>query len=532
MLKTFSLADLFDIAAQAVPDKLAIVYGQDRVTYHVMANRINKIAAWFQSQGVTRGDTVGLQLYNSTAYMECYLAACKLGAIPFNINYRYLEDELDYLYKDSKAKVIVFSDVLSERVEKVLLKNPQISLAVIDGQKGLSNRPTMEEIRANDLTFVPVQLQDEDISLLYTGGTTGMPKGVMWEHKALFYGAFAGGAMFFKDGPISKPEELGERILKVQSGPYMAIAPLMHGAAFWASLISLLSGITLVLNDQKEFNPKHILDLIDQEKVAMLNVVGDAMAAPLLDELNANPGHWKLPNLYYFGNGGAVLSQRLKDGILKHLPAGAVTGDGMGSSEAGVIGAGAKPKDGEGFMTMPPNPLLKVIVDGVREAEVGELGILAKTGSIPLGYWGDEKKTATTFVQFNGQRYVLLGDTAKRSADGSITILGRDSLCINTGGEKVFVEEVEQVVRACDGVKDVNVVGIPDERWGNKVVALVSKKPGFDVTPEQIIETARKQLSGYKVPKNILFTDEIVRGANGKADYRWAKNLVIEMLAK
>lgn len=530
MIKTFSLSDLFDIAAEAVPDRLAIVYGQDRVTYRAMAQRIEKIAAWFQSKGIARGDTVGLQLYNSTAYMECYLAACKLGAIPFNINYRYLEDELDYLYKDSKAKVIICSDVLIDRVEKVLLKNPTIQLVVIDGERGSSSRPTMADIVALDLPYSPVQSRDEDISLLYTGGTTGMPKGVMWEHKALFYGAFAGGAMFFKDGPISKPEELGERILKVQSGPYMAIAPLMHGAAFWASLISLLSGITLVLNDQKEFNAQHILDLIERENVGMLNVVGDAMAAPLLDELNAHPGRWKLPSLYYFGNGGAVLSQRVKDGILRHLPTGAVTGDGMGSSEAGVIGIGAKPKSGEGFMSLAPNPQLKVIVDGTREAEVGELGILSKTGAIPLGYWGDEKKTNATFVQFAGQRYVLLGDTAKREEDGSITILGRDSLCINTGGEKVFVEEVEQIIRSCEGVKDVNVVGIPDERWGNKVVALVSRKPGATVSPEQIIESARKQLSGYKVPKNVLFADEIIRGANGKADYRWAKNLVTQQL--
>jgi fatty-acyl-CoA synthase len=318
---------------------------------------------------------------------------------------------------------------------------------------------------------------DEDQSVLYTGGTTGKPKGVVWSHKALFYSALGGGCAYTPaQGPVRTPEELAER---GRTGPPIRstpVAPLMHGAALWATLMSLFAGHTVVISDRHHFDAEHILELLAREKVSFCNIVGDAMAVPLLDALLARPGRWDLSSLMAVGNGGALFSGHVQEGLKKVLPHIYIA-NGAGSSEAGMFAGGTKPAAGALFR-LAPTPWLDVLVDSSRRAETGEVGILARAGMVPVGYLGDPERTAKTFVSIGGQRYALTGDIAKREEDGSILVFGRDSNCINTGGEKVFVEEVEEALRRHPSVYDCLVVGLPDPRWGSKVVGVVAKRPG------------------------------------------------------
>ncbi|MCC4117601.1 AMP-binding protein [Aromatoleum toluclasticum] len=526
--RTFSLADLFAIAAETVPERDALVIGASRYTYGQMAARIERLAAWLHGQGIGAGDVVGLQMYNSAEYLEAFLAACRVRAIPANINYRYVADELRYLYDNAGPKALFYSAELEPAVAEALDAAPGLRAKVRTGTgtPALADAtPYDETLTADPSVLRDVHCRDDDISLLYTGGTTGKPKGVMWPHKDLFFGSLGGGASYVPaEGPIATPEQLADRIRKCAPMRFMPVAPLMHGAAHWATMVSLFAGHTVVLNEQRHFNAEHILDLIVRERVNGLTIVGDAMAVPLLDALNANPTHWDLSTLFIFGNGGAVLSNHLKETLKAYLPQNVFFSDGMGSSEGGQLGLGSKPADG-GMIRIAARPDLAVIVDGNRLAAPGEQGILARSGYLPLGYYGDPEKTAQTFVTLDGKRYVLTGDAAKLADDGAIIIYGRGSNCINTGGEKVFPEEVEEVLRMSPDVFDAIVVGLPDPRWGQKVVAVVAPRPGLCLDPQQLRALCQQHMANYKIPKDIVLVPEVKRSAAGKANYPWAREV-------
>lgn len=517
---TYSLADLFELVAAAVPEREAVVCGARRLSYARLNERADCLAAHLQRQGIGAGDTVGLQLYNGTEYIEAFLAACKLRAIPLNINYRYVAQELRYLYDNAKLSALFYSAPLAAIVQPLLADYPGIKVALAPGAD-------YEAALGAGAAYAVPRRSDDDLSLLYTGGTTGMPKGVMWPHRSLFFGALGGGGIYRPDhAPIQTPEEIADVARTGHPMRFLAIAPLMHGAALWASLISLFAGQTVILRDEVDFDAGKIWDLVEREQANIVSVVGDAMAIPLADALAVHPGRWKLSSLRVIGSGGGLFSAHAQENLRRLLP-GTIVQDSLGSSESGTLGSGGKPDGGEGFIKLAPRPDLKVVaLTHDRFVGPGEEGIVARVGHVAVGYWGDPKKSAETFTSVEGLRVAITGDMARVLDDGAIVVLGRGSQCINTGGEKVFPEEVEEILHRHDAVADAVVVGIGDPRWGSRVAAVVSLRAGAPATAEALRDFCHQYLAGYKVPKEIVFVSTVVRSPAGKADYRWARATV------
>ena len=525
MASQFHLADLFETVAATVPDRVAIISDSRSETYAELNARAERLAAGLAAHGVKRGDTVGLYLMNSAEHLEAFVAAIKLGAVPFNVNYRYRADELRYLFANAGAVAVFhgaeFSPIVRElRVDLPLLK---LTIAVSDG----SDTATDGSLSFEDLAATPAggswERSEDDIILTYTGGTTGMPKGVMWPHRAFLF-ACAGGAGYFNPlGPLDRPEGIADRAAQGYPLKMFPLAPLMHAAAIWSTWSGLLNGLTIVLDEARTYDPVAVLDKIARLGVNIVQIVGDAMAIPIRDALDAHPGRWNLSTLVNFGSGGAVFSAHVKDGIRAHLPATCNVSDGMGSSETGISGQGAA--SSEGVMRLEASENQQVIVDD-RLALPGETGLIARSGHTPVGYFGDAQKTAETFRTIAGKLWAVSGDSGRLDSDGMITMFGRGSTCINTGGEKVFPEEVEEVLRAHPAVFDAVVAGQPDERWGERVIGVVSprnatERPGLD----EIKAFLSERLAGYKVPKALVWVDAVQRSPAGKQDYRWAKDV-------
>ena len=527
MKRTFNLADIFEVVVQAVPDRIAFGCGEQKLTFSQLDKRANQLGNALRARGIGRGDNVGIQLYNCAEYLEAFFACSKIGAIPVNVNYRYVADELQGLFNSLHLRGLVYGADFDAAVLDVLPQVPTLRLAlrVGDEQQNLPKlvQPYEAVLAEGAEQLSDPQRSDDDIFMLCTGGTTGLPKGVMWPHKSLFMGALGGGGYYFRRPPIDAPEELLQLVPNGPALAYLAAAPLMHGAAMWSTLISLFSGHPVYVNDRKNFDPEHMLDLIERNKINVIAVVGDAMALPIIQALENNPGRWPLKSLMIFGNGGAVFSRHLQERLLVQVPH-LMLNNGMASSESGVLGGGDKTPEGEGFMRITPRPDLSVISEDLRIlTQPGEEGILSRRGHTPLGYYGDPKKTAETFVVIDGSRWVLTGDRARIDTTGEYVVLGRGSQCINTGGEKVYPEEVEEAARRCKSVQDVVVIGIPDERWGSKVAAVVQVQPGQEFDLQDFEKVCRANLSGYKVPRAVYVAAEVKRSPAGKADYRWAK---------
>lgn len=524
--RTFNLADLFEIVAQAVPHRIAFVCGAQRLTFSELDRRATQLAGAMRDLGVQRGHHVGIQLFNSAAYIETFLACCKIGAAPVNVNYRYVADELAHLFTTLDLRALVFGAEFAGEVAAMAPRVPMLTLFLQVGP-GLAAGPAGTEdyehaLGAGAPSLTDLERSDNDVYMLCTGGTTGLPKGVIWPHKSLFMAALGGGGIYFGRPPIQRPEELADLVPQGQPLVYLALAPMMHGAAMWASLISLLAGHTVVVNEHPRFDAAQVWDIVERDRVNILSVVGDAMALPLIQALEAEPRRWQLGELKIFGNGGAVFSPHLQDRLRALLPQLAIN-NGMGSSETGLLGGRQKPERGDGLIRIEPRPDLAVIDDALAIVDqAGAEGTLARSGYTPVGYYGDAKKTAETFVTVDGRLWVLTGDRARIDADGDIVVLGRGSQCINTGGEKVFPEEVETAARRCPAVHDVLVVGLPDARWGQKVAAVVEMEPGQAFDAEAFDRICRETLAGYKVPKAVFVATQVQRSPAGKADYRWA----------
>lgn len=532
MKRTFNLADIFELVAQAVPERIAFGCGEQKLTFKQLDERANQLGNALRARGIVRGDNVGIQLYNCAEYLEAFFACSKIGAIPVNVNYRYVADELQGLFNSLHLRGLVFGADFDAAVHTVIPQVPTLRLALRVGGEA-AELPRCVQAYESVLAEGSKDLSDpgrsdEDIFMLCTGGTTGLPKGVMWPHKALFMGALGGGGYYFRRPPIEVPEELLQLVPNAPALAYLAAAPLMHGAAMWSTLISLFSGHPVYVNDRKNFDPAHMLDLIERHHINVMAVVGDAMALPIIQTLENNPGRWPLKSLMIFGNGGAVFSRHLQERLLVQVPH-LMLNNGMASSESGVLGGGEKTPEGEGFMRIAPRPDLSVISEDMRIlSQPGDEGILSRRGHTPLGYYGDPKKTAETFVVIDGSRWVLTGDRARIDATGDYVVLGRGSQCINTGGEKVYPEEVEEVARRYKAVQDVMVVGLPDERWGSKVAAVVQVQAGHDFDLQAFEQICRANLSGYKLPRAVYLASEVKRSPAGKADYRWAKAYAAE----
>lgn len=521
--RTFNLADLFEVVATAVPQRTALACGDQRLSFAELDRRATQLAAGLRQRGIGRGQRVGLQLYNSAAYVESFLACCKIGAAPVNVNYRYSADELAYLFGSLDLDGLVFGADFSATVAAVAPRVPTLKRLLQVGGTPVAGAEDYEAALAGDAgSFSDPGRSDDDLYLLCTGGTTGLPKGVMWPHRSLFMGALGGGGIYFGRPPIQRPEELADLVPLAPGLVYLALAPMMHGAAMWASLISLLAGHTVVVNPHLGFDAAQVWGLVQTHRVNILSVVGDAMALPLIQALEAEPSRWDLSSLKIFGNGGAVFSPHLQDRLRALQPQLAIN-NGMGSSETGLLGGRPKPGRGDGLIRLEPRADLALVDDALNLVSgPGAEGTLARTGHTPIGYYGDAKKTAETFVTIDGRLWVLTGDRARIDPDGDIVVLGRGSLCINTGGEKVFPEEVETAARRYPAVRDVLVVGLPDERWGQKVAAVVQVEPGQTFDAQAFDRTCRETLAGYKVPKAVFIAPQVQRSPAGKADYRWA----------
>ena len=523
----FHLADLFEYVAQAIPDRIALQSDGGDLTYAQLDERSDRLAAGLAARGIGRGDTVGLYLMNGPEYLEAFIAISKLGAVPFNVNYRYGPDELTYLFDNAQAAAVLFNSEFAPIAVAVQARLPQLRLLVAIGPQ-----PTDPGHIENYDTLLQHEPRKgfarspDDILLQYTGGTTGMPKGVMWPHQAFFFACLGGGGHFHPSGPITRPEEIAGRASEGYRIKVFTLAPLMHGAAIWTAWSALLGGLTLVLDPMRSFDPEAIWDRVETCGVNMVQIVGDAMARPLRDALLAHPGRWNLDAVMHFGSGGAVFSGHLKESIASLLPNARIS-DGMGTSEGGISGLAAPSADG--MMRLPATDVQQVIVDN-HLAGVGEIGLLGRSGHTPIGYYRDPAKTAEVFRTIDGRLWTISGDQGRLDGDGMITLFGRGSTCINTGGEKVFPEEVESALRTHPAIRDAVVVGRPHERWGEEVVAVISLVPDAPEHPDARLLRGflDGSLAGYKCPKDAIVVEEVRRSPAGKQDYVWARSVALE----
>jgi acyl-CoA synthetase (AMP-forming)/AMP-acid ligase II len=524
----FNVADLLERVADTVPDHLALVCAPRRLSYADLEARANRLAHVLLAHGVGPGDHVALYLYNSTEYLEGMLAAFKIRAVPINVNYRYVEDELRYLLDDADAVAVVFHREFAPKLTAIHPSLPRLRafIAVDDGSPAADR--SLGAVDYDDALAAASPARDfpprsaDDLYLLYTGGTTGMPKGVMWRHVDLFFGAMggAGGG----STPITTPEEIAERCLQPRTR-CVPICPFMHGTAHWMAFSALFMGGSVIIPVEHHFDPIAVWQLVEREQANYIVIVGDAFARPLLDALESPVGRaLDLSSLHVVLSGGAILSPSLKRAFVERLPALLVV-DGYGASETGGQGQSVVVAGGD----VPTAPRFRVGDDtqvlgpDLEPVGVGVVGRLARRGHIPLGYYKDSAKTEATFPVVDGVRWAVPGDHAVVETDGTITLLGRGSVSINTGGEKVYPEEVESVLKAHADVFDALVVGVPDDRWGERVVAIVQSRAGTEPRLDALQLHSRAHLAGYKVPREVVLVDAIERSPSGKPDYRWAR---------
>ncbi|MDH2427916.1 acyl-CoA synthetase [Sphaerisporangium sp. TRM90804] len=518
----FNHADLFEGLADAIGDRVAVVCGDRRMTYAELDAHADRLARFLLERGIGPGAHVGFQLYNGIEYVAGLLAVLKIRAVPVNVNYRYVEAELRYLYTDSDIALLLFDAEFGARVAAVAAECPKLeTLVSVGGPSDVKGAVPYEEAVAGRAAGrdVYTKRSGDDLYIIYTGGTTGMPKGVMWRMHDLFM-AFGGGNP--QGEPLSEPGQVVETARA--NGPIimMPAAPLMHGAGQMGTFVTWFLGGTVVYT--RRFDAAEVLRAVERERVLTLNITGDAMARPLADEIAA--GSYDLSSLFALSSTGAILSGTVRERLGELLP-GVMIIDSFGTTESGYTAsavAGSSPESGLKYQ--PKNTARLAVLDATLtpvKPGSGEMGTVAKAGNIALGYYNDPEKTAATFVTTpDGTRWLLTGDLARVEDDGTILVFGRGSQCINTGGEKVFPEEVEAVLKGHPAVFDAVVTGLPDPRWGTRVAAVVEPREGVAPTPEDLDAHCRERLSGYKVPRTYVFVPRMVRSPSGKADYKWA----------
>jgi fatty-acyl-CoA synthase len=542
----FNLGQVHEAVAATVPDRECIVWRDRRYTYADITDRSRRLASFLYRHGLgvhaerstlagheSGQDHLGLYLYNGNEYLEGMLGAYKARVAPFNVNYRYVEEELRYLLGDAKARALIYHATFAPILERILpdLRHLELLIQVADesGEALLPGAVDYEMALASaPPTLPPVEPSPDDLYILYTGGTTGMPKGVQWRQHDIFRAAM-GGRTYGTWELVEDTDHLLARVLPGDGVRVMSIPPLMHGAAQWASFYYMTMGATLVFPaNTRTMDAADVWRTVEREHIIGLSVVGDAMARPLIEELER--GDYDTSGFMAFGSGGAMLSEGMKTRILAKMPSVLIT-DVAGASETGAqMGTNSTAGSVSTGRFVPGPGATVVSEDLTRELQPGDddLGWLAQRGSVPLGYLGDAEKSARTFPVIDGVRFSVPGDRARFLADGEIELLGRDSVTINSGGEKIFAEEVEQAIISHPAVADVVVAGRPSERWGQEVVAIVQLADGASVTEAELIAEAATHVARYKLPKAILFLPDIVRSPSGKADYRWAKERALE----
>jgi fatty-acyl-CoA synthase len=546
----FNLAQVNDAIAEAHPDRDAIIWRDRRITYGQLAERSRRLANHLLAHGLavhhereglsgweSGQDHLALYLYNGNEYLEGMLGAYRARVAPFNVNYRYVEEELLYLLNDAGARGIVYHSCFAPTLERVRAEVPSLqALLQVPDESDEDLLPDAvwyeDALAAASPEHPDVEPSPDDLYILYTGGTTGMPKGVLWRQGDIFPAALGGRQL----GTPDEWPDLDAILAGAENGgaKLMPAPPFMHGAAHWAAFTTFAQGNTVVLPaNPRTLDAADVWATIQGEGVNILLIVGDAFGRPLLDELDraAAAGRpYDLSSMLMLVSGGAALSAPVKNALLAANPTMAIM-DGLGSSETGaqaaqISTAGADASTG----TFTPGPGMAIVSEDLsRVIEPGEIemGWLAQTGRVPLGYLGDQAKTERTFPVIDGVRFSVPGDRANYTADGMLQLHGRDSVTINSGGEKIFAEEVEQALAHHPAVYDAVVTGRPSERWGNEVVAVVQFRPGFEASITDLLEECEKHIARYKLPKDFVFVDKVVRSPSGKADYRWAREQAV-----
>ncbi len=542
----FHLANLFETVADAFPERPAVIAchadgGEDHRSWREFDQRASRVASLLTSAGLSRHAKFGIYMRNRAEYVEAHLGGCKARMIPINVNYRYRADELVYLLDNADTEAVFFQAEFRERIEEIRDRLPRVKLyvQVDDGSSPVPDWALDYAQALDELEPMPrIERPASDVYMLYTGGTTGMPKGVMYEQ-----GGFAAAFGFFVVlrglEPATKLDEVPQRIQALADieppVKSLVVCPLMHGTGMWLGhfAVAHLGGATLTTSDA-HFDPDCIWKLVEKHQVTDMVIVGDAFAIPMLGALRTATSEgrpYDISSLKRIGSSGVMWSREVKDGLLEF--GDMMLLDSMGSSEGGM-GISVAMRE------MPVQTARFELAEGVcvfdeqdKPVEPGSdhIGMVATSGLVPLGYYKDEVKSAATFREIDGVRYSFPGDFAKVEADGSITLLGRGSNCINTGGEKVFPEEVEEALKLHALVRDCLVVGLDDERFGQRIVALASLESGMSLSEAEIIDHARDHLAGYKLPKRVILVDSVQRAVNGKADYGWARETAKALLA-
>ncbi|MDX2703261.1 acyl-CoA synthetase [Streptomyces sp. PA03-6a] len=531
----YNLADLFESVADTVPGREALVHldhpgtgAERRLTYAQLDAAANRLAHHLADHGVAPGEHVGLHLLNGVEYLQTALACMKIRAVPVNVNYRYVADELVYLYRDADLTALVFDAGFTGRVAAALPRTERLRHLVRVGDAPPdAPGPAVAAVGFADAEASGSPARDfparsaDDRFIIYTGGTTGMPKGVMWRHEDLFFSGMGGGAP--TGVPVSRPEELAERVAAGGEGlVFFPTAPLMHGTSTLTAFIGFHYGQKVVVHSK--YAPVEVLRTIEREKVTSVSLVGDAMLRPLADALAGPLKDTDVSSLFSLSSSGAILSETVR-AQFQALAPNCMILNNFGSSESGFNGTATDDSGPRrGFRLRVSAHIAVVDPASLGPVAPGEPGRIALRGHVPLGYYNDPGKTAQTFFERDGERWVLLGDMATVDDEGIVTVLGRGSQCINTGGEKVYPEEVEEALKAHPDVYDALVAGVPDPKWGHHVSAVVQLREGAPAPSLAQIQThCRARLAGYKVPRSLVITPLIQRSPSGKADYRWAR---------
>lgn len=531
---SYNIADLVEHAIDLMPDRVALVDDAREVTYAQLEERANKLAHYLLERGVKPGDKVGIYSRNTIEAVEAMVAVFKARAVMINVNYRYVENELQYIFDNSDMVALIHERRYSDKVAAVRAKSPQLHTVIVVDDDTTGTIPTA----ADSVEYEAVLAQSsgerdfgerspDDLYMLYTGGTTGMPKGVMWRQEDVW--RVLGGGINFVTGEVVADEwDLAKEGQTNGSLTRYPIPPMIHGGSQWATFQSLFGGGKVVM--LPEFSGHGVWQAIERHEVNVLFITGDAMARPMLDALQE--GHpetgdsYDPAKLYAIASSAALFSPSIKEKYLDLLPNRVVT-DSIGSSETGFAGMSMVAKGGE--HAGGPRVKIDASTDVLDEQGnpvapgSGQIGLLARRGHIPLGYYKDEAKTAATFKEFNGTRYSIPGDFARVEEDGTVTMLGRGSVSINSGGEKIFPEEVEGALKAHPEIFDALVVGVEDERWGQRVCAVVQCRGENRPSLEQLRPVLTQEIASYKHPRSLWFVEEIKRSPAGKPDYRWAK---------
>lgn len=518
----WNFADVWETIARAQPDRLAHVHGDAALTWREFDQRANGIAAWLLRAGCSHQDKVALYLYNGPEYMQAAFACLKVSLAPVNTNYRYKQDELRSLWDNADASVVIFDAAFTDSVEEVRTRCRKVRAWLYLGEvascPAWASAYAAEAAPVTDPPRAATPRSGDDLILIYTGGTTGHPRGVMWRQHDLYTASNTTG-----DADLADLALVRDRVSSPDWSPPIGLpaAPLMHGTAYVFASTILNRGGTVVTLQGRQLDIVELLDTVQERRVTELCIVGDAFCRPMVDALDAAPDRWDLGSLKAVSSSGMMWSQANKDRLLRHAP-NAVLVDFLNSSEASGMGRAVssreRPTQSARFR-LGRNAFV-LGADG-RPLPPGspEVGRIAVRGGVPLGYYGDPEKTAATFPVIEGVRYAIPGDYARVEADGTVTLLGRGSVSINSGGEKVFPEEVEECIKQLPAVRDAAVVGVPHERFGETVTAVVELTPGRQLSAQLVLDHVRERLAGHKVPRHVVFVESLQRGPNGKADY-------------